>query len=399
YSFLLAPSVELSELPISLTETKRLKKKNYFLGEGRKDWKPKQELLINNANVTELFKRFRKHSIAEVEKNGHINPLRILSLSHIFPLNKFDTKKCVTRHFDHQTREALKSIASNTKPEIKRMSGKAVAYCENKANEENDDDDDSEKEEEKEEEKKGEGNESMLVMVKDLVDHTIHFRASAANSSETTFTEKYLLPIIQRVLLKDASEDTIYTMIDKPESNNMKPDFMIGAKVRTKEVYFFFIEVKRPEATSKYQPEDDYTKLMKEMKCSVDTQLRLGVLNPTSLGVLVEGFKCTLFQMKLVSDGIYMPVAFDRFSLVKEIHQLVNLPSVVEAFYFVKVLIAKNNLSNNKITNSIQSELEDFIEDVSKKRTKEEKRAGEKRICSSFDTKFVSKKKTDEVNK
>ncbi|KAI8090455.1 hypothetical protein BDF21DRAFT_333601 [Thamnidium elegans] len=378
YSFLLESSSELSGSSASSVEVKRAKRINYFLGEGEKKWKPKQELLINNVNVTELFKRFRKHSIAEVEKNGHINPLRILSLSHIFPLNTFDVKKCVTRHFDRQTRKSLKSFASNTKPEIERMSGKAVVYCKNKAN--------------KEEEKKEKKNETMMVMVKDLVYHTMHFRATAASSSEATFTEKCLLPIVQTVLLRNANEDMVYAMIDKPESNNMKPDFMIGAKVRTKEVYFFFIEVKRPEATSKYQPEDDYTKLMKEMKCSVDTQLRLGVLNPTSLGVLVEGFKCTLFQMKLVSDGIYMPVAFDRFSLIEEIHQLVNLPSVVEAFYSVKVLIAKNNLSNNKITNSIQSELENFMEDISKKRTKEEKVAGEERVYPSFDTKFESKK-------
>ncbi|KAG2237317.1 hypothetical protein INT48_009050 [Thamnidium elegans] len=78
YSFLLESSSELSGSSASSVEVKRAKRINYFLGEGKKKWKPKQELLINNVNVTELFKRFRKHSIAEVEKNGHINPLRIL---------------------------------------------------------------------------------------------------------------------------------------------------------------------------------------------------------------------------------------------------------------------------------------------------------------------------------
>ena len=52
------------------------------------------------------------------------------------------------------------------------------------------------------------------------------------------------------------------------------------------------------------------------------------------------GIKCTLFQMKLLADGIYMPMAFERFSLVEEIHQLVHLPGIVEALFFVKVLIA-----------------------------------------------------------
>lgn len=77
--------------------------------------------------------------------------------------------------------------------------------------------------------------------------------------------------------------------IDKPDQNGKKPDFMIGTKVKSKELYFFFVEVKRPETTSKYQPEDDYAKLMKQLKGSVDEQLRLGVEIPSSLGLLVEG--------------------------------------------------------------------------------------------------------------
>ncbi|KAG1138949.1 hypothetical protein G6F37_013237 [Rhizopus arrhizus] len=129
--------------------------------------------------------------------------------------------------------------------------------------------------------------------------------------------------------------------IDKPEKNGKKPDFMFGTKIKRREVYFFFVEVKRPEMKSKYQPEDDFTKLMKQMKTSVDDQLCLGSKNPTSLGLLVEGFKGTLFQMKLLADGIYMPMVFERFSLVEEIHQLVHLPGIVEALFFVKSELAK----------------------------------------------------------
>ncbi|KAG1088320.1 hypothetical protein G6F42_020313 [Rhizopus arrhizus] len=87
------------------------------------------------------------------------------SLSHIFPLNKFDVEKCITRHFDKSTREALKSIASSTKPRIIRAPAKAVVYCKDKADE-GDDDDDSE--EEGKEDEEGEGQEGMMSMVKDL---------------------------------------------------------------------------------------------------------------------------------------------------------------------------------------------------------------------------------------
>ncbi|RCH95233.1 hypothetical protein CU097_014450, partial [Rhizopus azygosporus] len=35
-----------------------------------------------------------------------------------------------------------------------------------------------------------------------------------------------------------------------------------------------------------------------------------------------------------------MPIAFENFSLTEEIHQLVILPTIVEALCFVKTLIA-----------------------------------------------------------
>ncbi|KAG1515116.1 hypothetical protein G6F52_009758 [Rhizopus delemar] len=337
-------SPELSDSSISSAEVKRSKKINYFLGGGKKEWKPKEEVIVENINITKVFKRFRKQSIAEVEKDNDINCLRILSLSHIFPLNKFDVEKCVTRYFDSNTRKALKSIACSTKPKVDRAPAKAVVYCKDKADEgDNDDDNDNDDSEEE-----GEGQEAMMGMIKDLVRYEKQHRACISNSSEATFTEKYLASAIRRVLLKDVSEDLSYAMMDKPEKNGKKPDFMFGTKIKKREVYFFFVEVKRPEITSKYQPEDDYTKLMKQMKGSVDDQLCLGSKNPTSLGLLVEGFKGTLFQMKLLADGIYMPMAFERFSLVEEIHQLVHLPGIVEALFFVKSELAKF-IDENKV--------------------------------------------------
>lgn len=62
----------------------------------------------------------------------------------------------------------------------------------------------------------------------------------------------------------------------------------ISGKKR-KGVWFFFIEVKRPGVTSHYQEEDDFTKLMKQSKSSIDEQLHLGIEDPVSLGLLVEG--------------------------------------------------------------------------------------------------------------
>ncbi|GAA5798539.1 hypothetical protein HPULCUR_003944 [Helicostylum pulchrum] len=83
---------------------------------------------------------------------------------------------------------------------------------------------------------------------------------------------------------------------------------MLGLKDRKREVYSFYIEVKRPTQESKYQPEDNFTKLLKTVKSSYDRQLVLGIKDPVALGLLCEGFACSLFEMNLRADGIYMPV-------------------------------------------------------------------------------------------
>ncbi|KAG1547545.1 hypothetical protein G6F49_010173 [Rhizopus delemar] len=173
------------------------------------------KILVENTSITEAHKRFRKYSIAEVDKNNDINSLRILSLSRIFPLNKFDVKKRVIKCFDNKTRKALKSVASGTKPKINRAPAQAVVYCKNKADEGDDNDgdnDDNDSEEEGEEEKKEEGKLAMMSIIKDIVRQKKQYRASIADTYEATFTEKCVISVIRRILLKNASEDLHYAM-------------------------------------------------------------------------------------------------------------------------------------------------------------------------------------------
>ncbi|KAG1136266.1 hypothetical protein G6F37_012172 [Rhizopus arrhizus] len=105
-----------------------------------------QQVFVESINITEVLKRFRKHSIAEDNRN-----------------NNLDVGKRVTKHFDNNARRNLKSVASYTKPEINCAPAKAAVYFKNKADEgyDNDngnDDDGSEEEDEKgEEEKEEEG--------------------------------------------------------------------------------------------------------------------------------------------------------------------------------------------------------------------------------------------------
>ncbi|KAI8357865.1 hypothetical protein EDC96DRAFT_465202 [Choanephora cucurbitarum] len=319
-----SPSTDSS---ISSAEVKRCKKLSYFHGAGKKEWQH-TEWIVNNVDIADALYRFRRRSIAEVEKSNNINGMRILALSHIFPVNQFDRSRSIMQYLDVDQCNALKSVVDEKKRKIKLGPAKAMLYCQKAASSEDDEDDEDEGKDEDED------GSARMTMLKKIVDDLKENHASADESSEATFMDKHLMPILKKVLL---NTEATYAIMDKPTRDGKKPDFMIGMEIRKHKIHFFFVEVKRPDTSSKYQPEDDFVKLMKLMKASIDEQLTFGVETPTSLGLLIEGFKCTLFEMTLSFDGVYMPIAFARFSLVEEIHQLVLLPSALDAFCFVKV--------------------------------------------------------------
>ncbi|KAI8985053.1 hypothetical protein BDB01DRAFT_721676, partial [Pilobolus umbonatus] len=128
-------------------------------------------------------------------------------------------------------------------------------------------------------------------------------------NSETSFIGKYLLPFFDVVYLKNSKSNIV---------------------------------LKRPGQISIYQQESEYVKIMKEMKGSIDEQIDFGVDKPTSFGLLVEGYKCSLYMMEIKGDGIYISVMIKRFWLVEEVENAVNIPAIVDSLLFVKVLNVAN---------------------------------------------------------
>ncbi|KAI8377246.1 hypothetical protein BD560DRAFT_348756 [Blakeslea trispora] len=357
-----------SNSTVSTAEVKRSRKVRYFLGKGSKSWTPEEELMLGDVNITKMLKKFRNLSISEADKTGSINSLRVLqvALSHVFPINEFDADLCITKYFGEKEADALKEVAAGFKPKIGRAPAKALILCKKIA--------DGEDEEDEEDEEGDEANCQMMHAIKDLALGEKNCRALAAQNSEATFIDKHLTPVIKRVLLDGSLRGHTYAIADKAVEGGLKPDFMIGVLKKKKKHLFFFVEVKRPNIQSKYQPEEDMVKLLKHMKSSIDDQLHAGINDCMSFGLLVEGYRATLMKMTLPCPGIYMPVAIKRFSLVGEIHQLVLLPSVVEAFWFVKC------------------ELHKFQAKVLAKASNKEKERTRKMICPSFITKFEAKK-------
>lgn len=140
---------------------------------------------------------------------------------------------------------------------------------------------------------------------------------------------------MRRVILDVSSDDVVYSLADNEEYDKDQPDLMIGTEVKNKDHYFFFVEIK-DASRSRYQVEDNSVKLMKLMKNSIDDQLRLGIENPSSLGLLVQDLKYTLFFAKLLVNGVYAPIAVKRFSVVEGVNDMIHLPAVVEVLHFVK---------------------------------------------------------------
>lgn len=82
----------------------------------------------------------------------------------------------------------------------------------------------------------------------------------------------------------------LFYRIDGSEKKQAKkPDFIFEIQDRKRELYYFYIEMKRPGSKSVYQEEDDFTKLLKHLKKSIDDQAMLGMKTPESFGLLCEG--------------------------------------------------------------------------------------------------------------
>lgn len=73
------------------------------------------------------------------------------------------------------------------------------------------------------------------------------------------------------------------------KKSEKKPDIKIGFKDRHRVVGCVYFEVKRPNVASKYQEEENFAKLLKQLKASLDYQVALNISSPVSFGVLCEG--------------------------------------------------------------------------------------------------------------
>ncbi|KAG2230277.1 hypothetical protein INT48_009476 [Thamnidium elegans] len=239
----------------------------------------KNRLILGDTNVTKLFLKFRDQNIQAVEKTGNVNSMRVLSLSYIFPINMWDNNSCITSYVK-QTKEVLYAFACKG-ISMPKISDEHMLY---------------------------------LKKVSDTLDHD--------DVDISTFT-------FESASEQDVNVKAACLESNAPNSNvpfKKKADFMSGYK-----------------DLSKYQAEDDFVKLCKHMKYSIDNQAAMAIEASVALGLLCEGFVCSIMKMTLVEEGVYLPVTLRNFRLRKSESELISLPRAMECLNFVLVCINAYN--------------------------------------------------------
>ncbi|KAL9550407.1 hypothetical protein MBANPS3_004735 [Mucor bainieri] len=307
---------------VSEGAVKRRRVIDYFQGNGSKDWSPKSELIINGTNVTKLLEKFRSRNIILAEEINSVNSIRVLSLSHIFVVDKYSDDDCICSYVAGLKSDIHSLCYKNA--HLTTSSKDALYYCK-QLSDAIDTDQDPEEVEFK-------PTTTIDRCIKKIAMELIEDAAAATENSESTFTEKYVLPFV-KILLK--KRDLQYAVFDAhDEHSKKKPDIMIGFKHKKQYANCVLFEIKRPNATSKYQPESDYAKLLKQMKAALDLEIKLSIKSPVSFGVLCEGFDCCLFRMSLVEDGIYLTTALRKFRLPQDLTTLTEVPRAVEVISY-----------------------------------------------------------------
>ncbi|KAI9497240.1 hypothetical protein BDB00DRAFT_805634, partial [Zychaea mexicana] len=103
------------------------------------------------------------------------------------------------------------------------------------------------------------------------------------------------------------------------------------------------VEIKPPHKV-RTGSRPDLVKLANEMKDSLDKMVQDGVDNPkiTILGLLVEGFRCTLFVMDLKYQAVYRLIPLAVFYIPRDLHDFDVLSSSFEALVTMRQMVSAN---------------------------------------------------------
>ncbi|KAI8341605.1 hypothetical protein EDC96DRAFT_547683 [Choanephora cucurbitarum] len=97
-------------------------------------------------------------------------------------------------------------------------------------------------------------------------------------------------------------------------------------------VDFFVCEVKKPGCSGN-KHESDFAKVHREIDC----QVSVGISDPKSFSLLVEGFDCYLYQMSLKNSGQYFSRLLTQFRTIRDANDLMLLVPMINTLSFLNL--------------------------------------------------------------
>lgn len=310
---------------------------------------------------------FRERSFRLADADWNISDNRVLSLSNIFVVTPEQARSC-THRFPPVYHDKI-TKAYEFKEGWERLPVKARTWCstfdeEIAANSsfpkkalrklarnfgreaDSDDDDNSD-------------DDNPLVTIAALLNHLIGKFASWLTDCvlENTFQHQHVTPFLEHAF-NSASKITLREgeshLINDPTS--LMADCIGSYKAITGDVFdILSVEVKPPTKSSQAQLQSDFVKLGKELKSIIDRLIGRGVENPTACGVLVEGYDCRTYSLRLVAEGVYLMVEHGCIQLLKSPQAVNSLPVIIEHLMQLRTLLGPTIMAINETVISTDS--------------------------------------------
>ncbi|KAI9495383.1 hypothetical protein BDB00DRAFT_246147 [Zychaea mexicana] len=304
---------------------------------------------IEGVNWSEQLLKVRVESEKKAKKGLNLPDFRELSLNYVFLFSKI-MNQSVTRRFGSESHESV----WGSLPLINKLtlSAKAASWTKKMLNmattatpkpnlrdfkkatskwmvEACDDDDDE------------------LLVFGDLLHRSVPRLLSATISEtvEDTFVYNTVSDMLNVVFGEDQKllHEWVNKKLPDTEANiTMKPDFVAATKPAKRTVYLFSVEIKPSRRTSDDDICEDRVKLGNQMKTMMQTLESFHIENAQTIGLLIQGYDCTLYLMDNVYKPIYRMIEMYSFSLPKTIEEISVLEHAVECLLSCKAVVERN---------------------------------------------------------
>ncbi|CEG81125.1 hypothetical protein RMATCC62417_15360 [Rhizopus microsporus] len=148
------------------------------------------ELIIDGVNTTQALMTCRSKNIKLAEKENSLNSMRVIKLK---------SNRSISSYVNSDVAAIIKVLGSGTNIDFLKAPDAAARYCKTIADEEDDKDVPRDKND-------------MPVIIKDLSAQILNDRAMISETSEASFTNKFLMPAITRTFLSGTGSGVIYAI-------------------------------------------------------------------------------------------------------------------------------------------------------------------------------------------